>query len=342
MALLRELAVAGALMGTMIGAGFASGQELVQFFLSLGAGARGAVVLMTGLLMGASFLVRFLARQWETTSYDDFLIRLLGRWYRPADIAVTVFLFGGLAIMFAGAGAVARQYFGCPERAGILACAGLAFMGSLGRGRGVLFLNGLLVPLMTGILVLIALLARPLAGGPLQPVPAGFLVSNSWILNACLYVTYNMVGITVLLVSLPGYQRGSLGAALGGLFLGFLIYLLVQALGQLPREDLLTELPLLSLVSRYHPELRGWYALALLLAMITTAASNLFGLVERLGRDSRFPPALVAVVILILVIPLAGGGFAYLIGLIYPFFGYLGLLLLLLALGRRLARVFKI
>lgn len=342
MALLRELAVAGALMGTMIGAGFASGQELVQFFLSLGPGAPAAVMLMTGLLMGASFLVRSLARQWETASYDDFLLRLLGRWYRPADTAITAFLFAGLAIMFAGAGAVARQYFGWPPRAGILTCAGLAFIGSLGRGRGVLFLNSLLVPLMTGILILIALMARPLAGGPLEPVPAGLLVSDNWILNACLYVTYNMVGIMVLLVSLPGYQRGSLGAALGGLFLGLLIYMLVWALGQLPREDLLSELPLLSLVDRYHPELRGWYALALLLAMVTTAASNLFGLAERMGRDSRFPPALVAVVILVLAIPVASGGFAYLIGLIYPFFGYLGLLLVLLALGRRLARVFKI
>ncbi|AOQ25480.1 hypothetical protein MTAT_16070 [Moorella thermoacetica] len=335
MALLMELAVAGALMGTMIGAGFASGQELVQFFLTLGTGAPAAVVLMTGLLMTSSFLVRHLALKWRTASYRDLMIMLLGNWYRPADVAITAFLFGGLAIMLAGAGAVARQYFGWPPLAGILACSGLALLGSLGRGRGVLILNSLLVPVMLGIIVLIVGLNWPPTAGPLTTVPAGPLVGSNWVLNACLYVTYNMVGLMVLLASLPNSRRGTAGAALGGLLLGILVFVLVQALGRLPKEILVTELPLLSLVKSRHPELQGAYALSLWLAMVTTAASNLYGLAERLGSSSRLPlPA--AVPVLVLAVPMASFGFANLVGLIYPFFGYLGLLLLILVMGRRL------
>lgn len=335
MALLLELAVAGALMGTIIGAGFASGQELVQFFLTLGPWAPAAVVLMTCLLMTGSFIVRHLALKWRTASYRDFMFMLLGNWYRPADAAITAFLFGGLAIMLAGAGAVARQHFGCSPLAGILACGGLAFLGSLGRGRGILLLNSLLVPVMLGIMVLIIGLDWAPVTGPLTTITAGPLVGGNWILNAALYVTYNMVGVMVLLASLPGSRGGTAGAALGGFLLGLLVLLLVQALGRLPQESLMTELPMLALVKSRHPELEGAYALSLWLAMVTTAASNLFGLGERLGGLYRLPlPA--AIPVLIIALPVAGCGFSRLVGLIYPFFGYLGLVLLIFVLVREL------
>ncbi|CEP67718.1 Uncharacterized [Moorella glycerini] len=334
-----ELAVAIAVVGTMAGAGFASGQELVQFFVTLGPEAPAAIILMGTLLILATSQVRHLALKWRTNSYHDFLVVLLGSWEKPADLATGAFLFGGLAIMLAGSGAVARQYFGFAPITGILACVVLAFLASLGQGRGLLLLNALLVPVMLVIMTVtavVAIMSRPGPFAAAPPAPPGGLISSNWVLNACLYVTYNMAGVAVLLTSLPASRKGVLGAGLGGLLLGALAYLLVTALAVLSPAGLRAELPLLYLVSDLQPGLLHLYALALWLAIVTTAASDLYGLATRLGQIPALPPWRAAVVILILALPVATCGFINLVSWIYPLFGYLGLCLLILSLIRRL------
>ncbi|WP_258358960.1 YkvI family membrane protein [Moorella sulfitireducens] len=333
-----ELALAVAVVGTMVGAGFASGQELVRFFVTLGPPAPAAVVLMAMLLTLATAQVRRLALKWHTNSYGDFLVVLLGKWVKPADLATGTFLFGGLAIMLAGSGALVKEHFGLAPVIGVLACGLLAFLASLGKGRGLLLVNALLVPFMIIIITAAALAAvfsRPEPFYNLSPPPPVGLISNNWIINACLYVTYNMVGITVLLTSLPSSCKGVLGAGTGGLFLGILAYLLVNALGRLSPAGLQSEIPLLYLVAGLQPGLMHAYILALWLALVTTAASNLYGLATRLGQMPFLTTWQAALAILVLAFPLAGWGFINLISWIYPFFGYLGLFLLLLAVTCR-------
>ncbi|WP_406677359.1 YkvI family membrane protein [Neomoorella carbonis] len=334
-----ELAVAIAVVGTMVGAGFASGQELVQFFVMLGPEAPAAVMLMGTLLILATSQVRRLALKWHTNSYHDFLVVLLGKWEKPADLATGAFLFGGLAIMLAGSGAVVQEHFGLAPLTGIMACGVLAFLASLGKGHGLLLINAFLVPVMLAIIIVTAVIAVFFRPGPFHATPPaspGGLISSNWVLNACLYVTYNMVGIAVLLTSLPASRKGVLGAGLGGLFLGVLAYLLVKALRGLSPAGLQAELPLLYLVSGLQPGLVHLYALALWLAIVTTAASNLYGLATRLGQIPALPPWRAAVLILILALPVATCGFINLVSWIYPFFGYLGLVMLFLALVCRL------
>lgn len=334
-----ELAVAIAVVGTMVGAGFASGQELVQFFVMLGSEAPAAVMLMGTLLILAASQVRRLALKWRTNSYRDFLVVLLGKWEKPADMVTGAFLFGGLAIMLAGSGAVVKEHFGLAPLTGIIACGVLAFLASLGKGHGFLLLNALMVPLMMVIIIVAALIAVFSQPGPFQvspPASPGGLISSNWILNACLYVTYNMAGVAVLLTSLPASRKGVLGAGVGGLFLGGLAYLLVKALRGLSPAGLQAELPLLYLVSGLQPGLVHLYALALWLAVVTTAASNLYGLATRLGQIPALPTWRAALLMLILALPVATCGFINLVSWIYPFFGYIGLFLLLLALVCRL------
>jgi uncharacterized membrane protein YkvI len=337
MTILRaELAVTAAVIGTMAGAGFASGQELVQFFLCLGPRAPAALALMAVLLSLAAGLARYLAGQWRTQCYRDFLVVLLGSWAKPADLATAAFLFGGVAIMLAGSGAVARQYFGLPPLAGSLACVAVASLAGLGRGRGLLLLNAILVPVMLLIMVVAAGTIIFHRAGPLPavpPLPAGGLVSNSWFLNAGLYVAYNMLGLAVLLTSLPGRQ-GVAGAGLGGLLLGGVAYLLVTAMAGLSPAALRSELPLLHLVAGIHAGMPRLFALALWLAMVTTAASDLFGLVSRLNQIPGLTPVRAVTGVWVLAVPVAGCGFITLVSWIYPFFGYLGLVFLVLALVR--------
>ncbi|MDK2821106.1 MAG: hypothetical protein PWP31_1071 [Clostridia bacterium] len=337
--MLSELIVALTLIGTLVGAGFASGQELVQFFLTLGNKAPQAIVLMGVLLSIEAFMVRSLALRWRTSSYHDFFINVLGNWYLIADIIITAFLFGGFCIMLAGAGSVAKHYLGLTSFIGSLICGGLALIACLGRGRGIFTLNFLLVPVMLVIIIMIGCKNLPSSQISIMEIPAKGLVTTNWIINAFLYVTYNMVTGMVLLTSLPSSKNGAIGAAIGSIVLAALAFLLIIVLSQLSLEGLQKELPLLYFVSEFQPNLKNLYAIVLLLAMITTATGDLYGLAERLGKIPHLTPQLVAIILLLIALPLTNLGFTSLIAWIYPVFGYLGLFVVILSLKRILGNI---
>lgn len=323
-----ELATACAYIGAVIGAGFASGQELVQFFFILGDQALGSLLLVTWLFSTGGFLLRALACRLGTTSYRDFLDAFLGEGSRVADGVLMAFLFGILVIMFAGAGAVAQEHLGFPAWAGNTAAAGLTLVTVVARSRGVLLVNTLLIPVLVIYLALIGLCN--FHSTPIKPLPPSspFLVPN-WILNSFLYVTYNMVGPIVLFTSLPPHQGGKWGAFAGGLILGILALLLVVALGGLGQEEVTSPVPVLALVNRLPPLWQSLYAFNLWVAMVTTAITSAFGLVERLARGGYLKPTWISFLIISLALPLSGLGFTRLVGYIYPLFGYLILFLLL-------------
>lgn len=323
-----ELATACAYIGTVIGAGFASGQELVQFFLILGHQALASLLLVTCLFSTGGFLLRALACRLGTTSYRDFLDVLLGPGGRVADGVLMAFLFGSLVIMFAGAGAVVEEHLGFPAWAGSAVAAGLTLVTVVARSRGILLVNTLLIPVLVIYLAFIGL--YNFHSIPVKPLPVSspFLVPN-WILNSILYVTYNMVGPIVLFTSLPPHQGGKGGAFAAGLILGILALLLVSALGRLGQEELTSPVPVLALVNRLPLPWPTLYALNLWVAMATTAMTSAFGLVERLARGGYLAPTWISPLIISLALLLSGLGFAPLVGYIYPFFGYLILFLLL-------------
>ncbi|NLW07758.1 MAG: hypothetical protein GX039_07270 [Clostridia bacterium] len=311
----------------------------MQFFLSLGHRGKAAVILAGLLLSLAAGQVRSLAINRGTVSYHDFLTMLLGNWQLPADIAIASFLFGGLVIMLAGSGAVFRQYFGLCSLSGILACSGVALLASTGRGRSLLVLNTLLVPVMLAIMLLAVASQLKYQPRGIASIPvAGGLVSANWVLNAFLYATYNMIGGMVLLTSLPETRRGIWGARLAGLLLGVAAYFLVMALACLSPPELRLELPMLQVVTNSQPQLLSLYALALWLAMVTTAASQLYGLVARVAQSFSICSEAAAIGILLLALPAATLGFASLVSWIYPLYGYLGLLLIIQAIIRYLTK----
>lgn len=148
--------IAAAYVGGIVGAGFASGQEIVQFFAGFGwhglLGALGATALFA--LLGRIFTK--LAYSMDTGSHRELLAGICGeRWASFFDLALALFLWGTLAIMMAGAGALAREYLQTPPLYGILTM-GLGVLLVLAFGvNGFLSLNLAMVGILLGITILI-------------------------------------------------------------------------------------------------------------------------------------------------------------------------------------------
>lgn len=325
--------VAALFVGAVIGAGFASGQEILQFFGIYG--TRG----ITGALWSAvafaylGGIIQLAAVRLRAASYRDVLAYFLGpRLGRLMDTLSTFVLAGGLAVMLAGSGAVLHQQFGLPPAAGILLLAALTVAVLYYGLSGVVAVNAVLVPLKILLILVVALLAGMTASpapGETPPGPAGGL---GWAWSAVLYVSYNLVVPLAVLSSLGRYLRPGeavAGAAGAGLALGGTAALVTWAIVHNLPAAAAYQVPMLYLAGRVNPVLQILVSAVVWVAVFTTAIANAHGLASRLARLGSGGYRRLASMVTFGLVPVAFFPFADLVGLLYPLFGYLGLALIL-------------
>lgn len=289
--------VAATFAGTVVGAGFASGQEVLQFFGLYGLKAIWGIGLAGGILGFFGYLILRAGADLQARSHRDILDGLGS----PAlaatlDGLLLLFLLGGFAAMAAGAGAVAREQFGLPAAAGsTLLVAGTVVTVLFGLNSVVRAIAAV-VPWLIGAVLLVA--AGSLATHPpaLEWAAPERAVFSSWPLAALVYGSYNLVLSVAVLGPLGRVSpRQALlpGALLGaGILAGGALAIHLSLFTLNPSLLSETELPMLLLARRLAPRLGPLYTLVLLAEVYTTAVGNLFGLVARFGtRAHRSRPA---------------------------------------------------
>ncbi len=322
--------IAATYVGAVMGAGFASGQEIQQFFANFGNAGIIGILCSTVLFAGLGWIMLDLQKRWQVTSYADFFERLFGkRWGNRMDILVSLLLFIGMMAMMSGAGAVFRQFFNLSPWLGILITALIISLALWFKGEGVLWINSMLIPLKFLFCIGIGLWAILFATGTKD---AGIeLVTNplihNWLFSSILYVSFNLTLAMVVFASLgKEVQRpeGRLGALLGGMALGLFALVIALTLLKFP-EVRGFEIPMVAVAG----SLGSWpgfcYVTVLWLAMLTAAIGNGFSLITHMEKKFKFHYKKAAAFLLLLVVPLSGVKFSLIVKMIYPLFGYLGL-----------------
>ena len=334
--------MAATYVGAVVGAGFASGQEALTFFVTYGAwGVIGILGAMVGFAaMGA--LNFALAQDMADGSYRRILEITCGRgWAKYYDIIITCFHLAGVGVMLAGAGSLVLQQWGLHPLVGILLTACVAGMSSHGGIKGVFWVNALLVPgilLSTvglgifGFTKLWPLLQNSGIQALWGTTPSP-LVPNWW-LAAIIYLAYNsMLGIAAcipLAAALPTGKSALWGGTMGGLTLGLLLLAGSIAVWGGGLAAIETPVPMARVATEAHSVIGSLYGIIIWSAMITTAATNLFAVTRRLGNK----PRLITIGgLLVLALGLSLVGFTSLVGLLYPAFGYMGCLYVIQALA---------
>lgn len=323
--------IAFAYIGAVVGAGFASGQELLRFFAKYGfLGILGAM--LAGLLLallGRSVVLT--AARLNMDSYEQYLQYLFGtKMAKTLDGLICLFLWCGLSVMLVASGSLFNQVFGWPLEGGFLFNGALLYLILLAGVRGMLWLNTCLIP---GLLVLSLLTA---VGGIIygreivfyQPVTSGICPDN-WFVSALLYVSYNLVLSMVILVNLgkTARQSGSSGVIAGGLVLGLLAAVLSLAISMNSRIIAGTDLPLLALAQALDHWLGKGYSFVLWAAIFTTALGNGLGLLTRLEGLKLLGKPLLALLLFLPTLLLLGWPLGKAVSIFYPILGYLGLIL---------------
>ncbi|KXH81831.1 hypothetical protein [Sporosarcina sp. HYO08] len=331
----KSFQMGAAFIGVIVGAGFASGQEILQFFTSFGAmGIAGSVVAAV-LFAFIGMNLTQLGSRLQTTSHQKVIYHICGRYLGVViDFIITFFLFGVTVVMFSGAGAIFEQQFGVPSFIGSILMAAVTIISLTFGIQRVMSLISAFTPFLLLIVIGITVYSVfnfDFASADLQAASDSRGASH-WLLGAALYVSYNIAAGAAMLTVMGGTVKdekvAAWGGIIGGLGLGLLILLInVSMLTQL-KEIASVPMPMLLLAGSMNPVVSIIFSIILLGMIYNTAVGMLYAFTARIvPRDTmKFKGAVV--VFGAAAFGASFVGFITLVGTVYPVMGYLGFTLI--------------
>lgn len=276
----------------VIAGGYATGRELVEFFLPSGpwGGLLGMVVSM--LLWSAVLMASFeLARRARAFDYRAFFRVLLGRGWWLFELGYVALMLVILAVMGAAAGEIAHSLFGLPRLAGslgmIAATGALLVVGAAGIERFLVASVGYLYLVYLVFVLWCALAFGDRIGEAFAAAPPG----DGWFRAGVTYAGYNVATIPAVLFCVRHFGRrrealvaGALAGPLG-MLPGVLFYVAMMG-WQLDIAD--QALPSAFLLARLQAPWFEWaFQIAVMLTLVDTGVALLHAINERVAAAFR-------------------------------------------------------
>ncbi len=329
------LKVVFVIIGTMIGAGFASGQEVYLFFFSYGIeGMIGLII--SGLIIGFVIYKTFqILDKYGTGTYKEFLDILIqkdGKIKPIINNIINLFILITFFIMIAGFGAYFEQELGINSLIGSSILAVVTFVVFMTSVKGVVKANELLVPILIGFLVVIGLIN--LKDIHLLELGNYIIKTNesSFFLSAVLYSSYNSILLIPVLLTLKNYIQDKKQilkiAIISTIFIILLSIVVFLLLVRVDVEISRLEMPAVYVVTNMFSVLKYIYGFIILGSIFTTAISLGTSFLQNTTKSKKSYTQIGAIMCITSVL-VSKIGFSNLVSLLYPIFGYLGLLQIL-------------
>jgi Uncharacterized membrane protein len=332
------LKFAGAFVACAIGSGFATGQEVMQFFSAQGVMSIIGTLVTTVIFSwcGGMFMKHGYEHQLE--SPGEIVQFYLGvRIGKAFEILFQIFLYGVYVIMIAGAGATLAEYFGLDPAIGRVGMAVLAFVTVI---LGLTKLTDILGSLGTVIILfsvgvgLYSFLANAdglAAAANIIPTLEITKTQGGWLWSSILYPGFNAMVVMILTCSMGRQANSSKEAFLGGMLGGVLFgaAILCVNLGILVNiADVYSKsVPTLVLAGRLGPVFGIIFSVIICCGIYTTTVPMLWGVVRHFAEDKSKKFVLIALGLTIIGLGLGMTSFKVLVNIIYPFSGYIGIML---------------
>lgn len=336
MSLKKSISIALAFVGLLVGAGFATGQEVIQYFISFGwIGIIGAV--LAGIVMsvaGAAILQLgsyFLADE-HNKVFRNISHPVMSKFL---DIAVTATLFCVGFVMLAGAGSNIEQHFDVPAWTGAALLLVLVLItGMFDVDKVSAIISYLTLAIIIAVIVAFAYtvfnLPQDMSGIESAAVEQDSPVQPWW-LSA---LNYNglalLLGVSMSLV-IGGNHANPRSAGRGGLWGGILytaLLLMAAVTLYFNVEEVGAEgIPMLALFDNMHPVLSGIMVWVIFAMIYNTCIGMFYALGRRLtaNHPDKFRPVYLGVTVLGFGISFFG--FDALMTYVYPAIGYAGMLM---------------
>ncbi|TRX64374.1 MULTISPECIES: YkvI family membrane protein [Corynebacterium] len=335
----RAVAISMAFIGVVVGAGFASGQEALQYFVAFGNMGLWGVLLASALMIITGVAILQLGSYFQadehTAVYDSISGPIVSRILDWGTLA-TLFSIG--FVMFAGGGStISQQFEGVPIWVGgaimlvLVLLVGLLDVDKVSNVIGAItpFII-IFVVLATGYTIIVTDVDWSQANE--------FAVNNvesplsNWWLAALNYTGLNVMCAVSMSIVIGGNILDNRAVGVGGLIGGFfyllLLALLVVSLYMVAPEVYKQDLPVLTLINHVSPAL-GYFMTFIIYGMVfNTAIGMFYAMGKRLTRKKPklFYPVYAGACVVGFILSFIG--FKQLVSSVYPILGWIGLLMI--------------
>lgn len=337
----KSIQIAGAFVSLVVGAGFASGQEIMQYFTSFGVMSIFGCIVAAIIFAILGMTLAQIGSDLQTTSHKEGIYYIGGRFFGPVlDMLISFVLFGIAIVMLAGAGSTFNQMYSIEPSFGSMLMALAIISTLLLNAESIIKIIARLTPYLMGIIFILLIysvfnmdysISELNVMAKKQPAAA-----SHWLPGAVLYVSYNIAAGAAMLIVMGGTANdrkvARRGGALGGIVLGLLILLINAAL--FAKMDVVAgvEMPTLELAEQIHPIVAIIMSVIILGMIYSTAVGTLYILAVRIVNPERFSFKLLVVLLCLVGFAISLVGFTMLIGKMYAIMGYLGIVLIIATL----------
>ncbi len=369
--------IAGAYVAWVMGSGFATGQEILQFFTSYGyySFALLGINLVGFLLIGPMLLQAGRAHSGDP-SYDHF-IYFCGKkagtvysWFLPLS------MFAGMVILISGAGATLEEYYGLNHYVGALLMAAMALtaylIGFHRFVRIVSFIGPAIIvfSIFVGIVTVcrdfdgLAQVGSAMVGGDASAMSGGAegasygaAASDAssvaaamearqpvpwWWLSGLLYISYNLCGgskyYSALGMTAPSAREARLGGVIGTIALMASILLMNTAMLTDIGNTAVLDVPTLYLARKIAFGLGAVFSVILIMGIFSSCSAMLWTISEKFVVQGTRRSKLFAGCTSLCAFLLGLLPFAGLVGVVYTILGYIGLFFAGCVIYRRVGR----
>ena len=334
------------IIGTMIGAGFASGKEIYLFFFSFG--IEGVVGLLISAIITGITIYKTLEiiNKNNIKTYKEFVYYLGKRKNNNnnnkkigsvINVVVNSFILVSFFIMIAGFGTYFNQTYGIPKIFGGIALAIFCFFVFMTSTKGIVKVNSLIVPILIIIVLIIGI--TNILNLPIGDLNKYIIRQNnsSFILSSITYSSYNSILLVPVLITLRNYLKDKKQILKITVISSFIILILSSSIfflfTKIDVDIKNLEMPAVYMVEKILPIFKNIYGIIILGSIITTAVSLGASFLQNVSKNKKSYPQ-IALIMCITSVLISNIGFSNLVATLDPIFGYLGLIQIFMILRK--------
>ena len=330
--LIKTFQIAAVFIGTIVGAGLASGQEINNFFTSYGLASFIGIIICGFFYIIMSSIIIKISIRYSLNSYSDIMKiinpNIFGKF---TGVITTLYLISSASIILAGSGALLNQFFGIPKIVGSLLMMCIAIVFLLKDTDGLIEINSFIVPSLLFIISIIFILYVFFAKDVFNlEVISNVTASKKGVLGSTLlYVGYNVLCCSGVLAPLSTETNNSKvmirGVALGAI--GLTILSCAINLLLLVNQGYISELeiPLLFIAQRFGSVVQASLLVIIMMEMFSTEVSDVYSISKTLEQTFKIDFKKAIFIVLACALPISLIGFKELITKLYPLFGVLSI-----------------
>lgn len=319
------------IIGTLIGAGFASGREIYLFFSKYGENGKIGIIL-TGIITGVIiYKVLEITKTYEINNYNKLLERINwkhSKLNKYINLIVNSFLLISFYIMIAGFSAYILQTYNMPIYISSIIFVVICYIIFKKSIQGVIKANEILVPILIMLIAYLEIKNIPYSFNANAISTLGETTS-SWIILSILYASYNSILLIPVLTGLRNYLDSkkqiikiSIISSSIIIILALFIYSLLLR-GEFFVSEL--EMPLIEITMQFGRIFKYIYGFVIIASIFTSAISAGYSFLGNVSKTKK-SYEIILLIMSITGIAVSNIGFSKLVEMLYPLFGVLGLI----------------